>query len=687
MYKQDSLSFLQQCGFTSSYQIWLMCRESMNFQLVEGDKELGDFTFQDWFPVDKKSDALLLKGDTYFIFNYPEFHQMVVRIPGKHQLSRGDLNHLYYHLYPYYTKYALERSNYKIDKMIDTIGRTNSSLDLEELFPNILSNTLDVIPNADLGTLWQFDDQIGRLVCTASVGNLLEGIKNMQFEIGEGPIGRTYQIGKPVFYKESSEMRDSANLLSPENTVFWDKNYDLEQRVKSVVTCPILVGGRIECVMFLCQINKEQSLTEQDLHLLEGFSAQVGIAIQNARQYTDIKELNEILIERDNIQATLSKLSIQNMGVNKIIREINRMICKPVVFVDLVENECFPTKKTLPRNMTFKDLHELLSSDHEKTYYEFMSSGNISNYIYPIRSAALLLGCLVIEANSPMQQLDYIVLEQAHSVLALELARKQSLVEFYYKKQRELFTELLQTNDHTIITKNAIELGIEDDQDYVTVIFQFSDYSSPQILEAHVHRLIAQIKKDLFSYIQFVFGYHDEVTLLVFVPDQSQLERFQKQLSKLMIDWMKNKEIILRAGIGTVYNGIYVIEKSYREAKTALSYLQSRHQNGSIQYSNIGVNRLFINQDVDELKSFLNEVFEPLRTPQGINNTLEQTLITYFQTNRSAGQTALLMHVHINTMYQRLKKIEELLQVSFQNTEDVLRLQLACYLKESFKLI
>ncbi|WP_396020643.1 helix-turn-helix domain-containing protein [Bacillus sp. ISL-101] len=35
-------------------------------------------------------------------------------------------------------------------------------------------------------------------------------------------------------------------------------------------------------------------------------------------------------------------------------------------------------------------------------------------------------------------------------------------------------------------------------------------------------------------------------------------------------------------------------------------------------------------------------------------------------------------------MYQRLKKIEEALNLSFNNTEDMLKIELACHLKRTF---
>ncbi|MGZ9869038.1 helix-turn-helix domain-containing protein [Priestia endophytica] len=52
--------------------------------------------------------------------------------------------------------------------------------------------------------------------------------------------------------------------------------------------------------------------------------------------------------------------------------------------------------------------------------------------------------------------------------------------------------------------------------------------------------------------------------------------------------------------------------------------------------------------------------------------------------NKSASNTAKQLHIHINTLYQRLKKIEKQLNLSFDNPEDALKIQLACHLRETF---
>lgn len=688
MYNQKFFqSFLNQKGVEVPYQIWLTTPEIPHFILVDENEEgIGEppeqiLQFEESF-IQSINDF-----KTYLYFKYPENYQIVVCLFQSIIIEDEDFQIIYHLLYPCYTNYALNASQYKIDKMIESISHTTSVLDLEDLFSTILANTIDVIPNADLGTLWFYDSNIDRFVCKASVGNVLPGIRKMQFEADEGFVGYSFGLSAPKLITDMSELMEDTWRTSPENSQHWDYKLDFPRNVKSMLTAPIIVGNRVECVLFLCQIKTKTSLTEQDLQLLQGFTSQIGIAIKNAQLFSHLKKQNELLIKRDDIHSTLTELSLQNMGVNKVIQELTRMLELNLIFVDLIENESIPETKSLPDNHSYKELYNYLLSIEEKSSYDVVKSELGSHYLYPIRTGNVILGCLIIRANRPLGQLDHIALEQGHSILALELVKKQNLVEFYYKKKRELFNEILQMKDPEQLQLKARELGVKENVDLVSVIFQIIDFNEPQVLEAHVHRLITQIKTELSNFIQMVFGFNNEITLLVRLANISQLTIFKKKLEKLLEDWSKNKRIVLSVGIGSIYNGIQLIEKSYHEAKSALSYMTTRNLSGCIQYSEIGVNRLFINQSAEEIHRFLKEVFEPLRTTQGLNNTLEQTLLMYFECNRSAIQTAKKMHVHINTLYQRLKKIEETLQLSFENPENVLRLQLACYLKESFGMI
>jgi DNA-binding PucR family transcriptional regulator len=119
------------------------------------------------------------------------------------------------------------------------------------------------------------------------------------------------------------------------------------------------------------------------------------------------------------------------------------------------------------------------------------------------------------------------------------------------------------------------------------------------------------------------------------------------------------------------------------KAEKALLHLKKQKKKGVLHYMDIGISRLFLHHHSEEIASYLNETFSLLRTDKK-NSELLQTLFTYVQNNRSMTLTALELHIHANTLYNRIKKIEEILDLNFNQYEDYLNVQLAVYLYKTF---
>ena len=132
------------------------------------------------------------------------------------------------------------------------------------------------------------------------------------------------------------------------------------------------------------------------------------------------------------------------------------------------------------------------------------------------------------------------------------------------------------------------------------------------------------------------------------------------------------------------YQGLEYVARSFEEANKSLAYISNHETPGIISYESIGINRLFINQQVEDIKQFIQEVFAPLHSPKAQSSDLELTLRTYIAANRSISETAERLHIHQNTLYYRIRKIEEILAVNLNDSSDWLKLLLACHLSDLY---
>ena len=82
----------------------------------------------------------------------------------------------------------------------------------------------------------------------------------------------------------------------------------------------------------------------------------------------------------------------------------------------------------------------------------------------------------------------------------------------------------------------------------------------------------------------------------------------------------------LREESGVFYQGLEYVARSFEEANKSLTYISNRGTPGIISYESIGINRLFINQQAEDIKQFIQEVFAPLQSPKAQSSDLDLTL-------------------------------------------------------------
>ncbi|MGE6368728.1 helix-turn-helix domain-containing protein [Planococcus kocurii] len=668
-------------GFKLPYSVWRKTGESSTLEAIVNRSEMTPPAMENMrgTPIHTFQE----NDEQKVQFTYADDYRVFLVFTENRVVGEDELAVLFDFFYKGYAQFIDVTGRVKLAKIVDSIRYTTASLNLEDVFCNILTHTLEVITNADYGTLWLYDETKKKIVCKASQGYRYEEIRHMEFELGEGPVGHAFEVGTPVLITNPSDLKfGEVKHISKENKQRWGRRVEDITNIRSVIAYPIVVEDRIECVMYLGQMHSEHVLTDRDLWLLQIFTTQVGIAIRNAKQFANIRELNDALVQRDVIHARLTDLSVRNMGTEKMVEELSQMAGQSLVFIDLLMNEMIPAMAILPTGLSFSHLLQIIQKESQAKSIELNTKEG--DVVYPIRSGSVVLGCLIAKSPQTLTRLGEVALEQGSAVLALERVQKQNVLAFYYKNQQQLFDELLYTNDPELLNEKAEALGIRNSEGFVVAMLQVTGCSDPQELEAHIFRLIAELRSAAGALVQTVFGWQNKVILLAGVTGTVELGFFERQLDEMLVYRADGRnDYVLHGGIGSLISSYSDIERSYREAEIALTNpLAGKVNHKLVRYTDIGISRLFTSRNTEEVSKFLSDVFQPLREIDRSGGMLEQTLLVYFEKNRSAGEAAEILHIHINTLYQRLKKIEEVLGLSLKNADDVLQLQLACYLRQ-----
>jgi carbohydrate diacid regulator len=153
-------------------------------------------------------------------------------------------------------------------------------------------------------------------------------------------------------------------------------------------------------------------------------------------------------------------------------------------------------------------------------------------------------------------------------------------------------------------------------------------------------------------------------------------EQINKRILKFLSFLSSKIGIPAHCGVGQIVPSAH-IKNSFRQAERALKIAKQK------QKMIVFDEELTLEMIIDELNGktkteFIKRTIAPLLAEK----ELLETIKVFFQQNISLKNTAIAMHVHINTLHYRLKKIEEYTHLDTKNIHDLLNMYIAVLLLE-----
>lgn len=668
-----------------SYDDWdLIC----GCPLTEVEKMLySKAAWPDSPPMNSKT---LLKYDFHigcqlFQFETEGPDSILVRaiIQSSRRLSKLECEHFVLQIRFLLLRHNSKRHLQEQNTWLQGLHSLTSLLDLNELLQNIMDNASIAIPAVDRGFLSLYDAETQMLIPMARIG-IGKTIYDYKTKTGEGITGKIFQSGIGQIYN-IDEALEAISDLQEENLNHL-KNAVEESEIKGngiYMAVPIRMNKEKLGVIIVHQIKKKRMLSKEDLRRLQGFADQAAIAITNARLFSELRDTNEYLLKRNQIHEAFTKLSLKDTDLEMVAETVERMIDLPVSLFDLTKNVWYP--QSPPVSYIHGDTPVSNSSDNHASPLTVTGANDVSFHLYPILNEGLTIGYFVVELLRPLKPLDTVVLEQGSALVALKMVNTYSMTDLHYKRSYEFYNELLLFKEPNLLAARSKDFGLSPDKPLFVAVLQLTEMSQDvKKREAHLRRLIAFLHRELGHSDIFLFGFDVKVTIILHATNESQQDSIIQKLKTAVCSWKNNHSPLLHGGIGRLYEGLENVAKSTEEANKTLTYLLNRGTPGILRYENIGINRLFLNQQTKEIKQFIHEVLTPLQSPKAQASELELTLKTYIAANRSTSITAERLHIHPNTLYHRIRKIEDLLGIDLNEPNDWLTLLLACHLSETY---
>lgn len=680
------IRYIEEIFTASQFQIWIQREYSTEPILIYGERSLSQEP-----PVETKETT---KTSTHFLFEKEDHTEIechytygtilwIKLFDLKSEPEEKTLNFLYDLLQTIDLNETIKLRNKEMKNILSSTSTITSSLDTTEVIESIIQNILQVLPSSDAGYLMLYNEETKMLMPRVSVG-FRDGFYKFQTMVGESITGNVFKDGKMQMYNSQDEMIQAMRKYNVN-----EDNYNtiLSASINpynGLICVPIEIQNERLGVLSILKSRVTKPFSTHTIKLLQGFASQTGVAIQNSRLHAEAKQrlekitqLNNELEQRYTIHNRLTKIAMENKGTAHLIDTISYIMKRPLMFYNRMTNSILTTHNHIDENcVDINKIGEYFS--HKKSPTTINKQHDDANlYLFPIFNQNIFLGCLIIPHDQGLFNIDHLTLEQSSPILALELIKTQTLTNIQYREAHEKFFSLIKSDNPL---SSAEALNINPDDYYFVALFEFPKNEIDfQHIDMEIYQWITKIKNTFPYFDKIVYGQDYQITLVLSAKEEKKLIHAYDTLYALY----KKTKPLFKGGVSNIVKGVHLLKKAYGDANKVIDYLDARNKTTLLQYEEMGLNRLFINQPSYEIDKFIAETYSVFAEEDGKYEYLELTLMTYMKLNRAATKTADELNIHINTLYQRLSKIEKLLGIDLDNSEDVLNIQLASYLKST----
>jgi sugar diacid utilization regulator len=592
----------------------------------------------------------------------------------------------------------------------------NSTLDLDTVVDTIMSEIITTIEGADVGALFLYDSETGMLVSKSSYGFNKQRVGKVKLQPGESMTGMTFLAKRTLTFPDRKAIDQAQKTLTRKN--FENVISSLPMSPTSTICSPIIIKNKCIGVITLDCLSNKKVFLKEDIQLLEAISHQIAVAIEKTSLYKEkektihlleglnktISNQNHLLTRSIDMHNSLSDLVLQGEKLEEILVFLYKLIKNPLYLVDLIGEVVSYANKTGATAFVQKQSKHLKQYVNSSSLIHLTRSKTIieKDYcltIFPVGGKSNLLGYLVVETNEPLNNIDMTGLEHACSVISLQLLKEQELFVMEQALHGKFIEELFSGRTSHLLLQKSQQLQLNPDRYYQVIMINLpfmEDEMLDQTQATQLFRIFTQLAQTTFltnrSSGLVVAKDQQIIVLLSFDSHYSrrEMQQFVLDKSKIYMEVLQKKNGVTQVSIiiGGLQFGLDFVYKSSEQAQRCLQFARNQNLEESILcYDQLGVRRLLLQTTEEELIDYVMEMFGPLleHESQTKNKEYIHTFITYVENNQKAKETAKKLHIHLNTLTYRIRRIEEILGYELNNHQNTLELFMAANIYQMVK--
>ncbi|WP_078429823.1 helix-turn-helix domain-containing protein [Alkalihalobacterium alkalinitrilicum] len=520
----------------------------------------------------------------------------------------------------------------KVNKLFEINHLLTTSLDIGVVLRTLVEEARNLLEVSDTVILYLYDREDNVLRVAEGVGIDIEVMRQIAFVPGESLTGKAYAERKSYLFAEEDILKQNMANMSPENyQAYFEGVY--RRHIKSAFSVPLLYQDECLGVLIVDNFENDGQFTDDDIRIIEIIANQSAIAIVHSNLFEDLKKKNDQLMQSIDIHEKFTKAILDGGGIDTILALLSRILAVQVKFQD---------------------------ENLESTSTE-----------YPIIRGRETLGSIYIGKDiNTLSPLEVVAVEHASTALALELVKINALYEKELHFREEVFQQMIEGISYGEFKRVQNYVNWNSDSELVCVVLEGKHnplWKSDSLLDKEKFiRSLENICQNI-SNSTFILSRTYQAILIIPVTSEKVVDLIVHKISD---QWKKQKDMIF--GMGRKVT-VGKLGDSYREALDAVRFGKTSGDR-FVDYSNLGFERLLQNVDPSTLSLFVDDKMGPLLSMEPI---YIETLGVFIRLNKNHKRTAEHLHVHPNTLYQRIKKMERLMNISFDREVDWINLMIA----------
>ncbi|WP_329289329.1 helix-turn-helix domain-containing protein [Streptomyces pseudovenezuelae] len=556
------------------------------------------------------------------------------------------------------------RREAELSALFETAHDLAGLRDLDAVLRAIVQRARSLL-GTDVAYLSLHDPVRGDTYMRVTEGSVAARFQQLRLGMGEGLGGLVAQTARPYVTDDYFKDDRFQHTLTIDSGV-------RDEGLVAILGVPLTLGHHVIGVLFAAD-RRARVFEREQIALLGSFAALAAAAIDTANlltetrsALTELERANEIIrdhsgvIERaSEVHDRLAELVLRGGGVHDVAAAVSHILDGAVEFTESAPPEALEASRA--------EGHAVRQGD---------------DWIAAVAAGGELLGALMLRGHPGLDPVDQRTLERAAMVTSLLLLARRSAAEAEQRVRGELLDDLLDARDRDprLLRERAARLDADLDATHVVLAARLDGPAADADQEAAARRRLWSAASHLAATRHGLAAARDGGTVLLLPLTAGDTatalaRRVAGQLGKAVHEAVS---VGASAPVRDLVVHLDAVAAAYAEGRRCLDALRLLGRSGDgAAAEDFGFLGLLLAGDRD-IAGFVDRTIGQVVAYDDRRGTdLLHTLDAYFACGMSPARTKDELHVHVNTVAQRLERVGRLLGEDWQSPGRVLEIQLA----------